>query len=56
MMIHNPKVGGSIPPPATNLLLTLQQLTELRPIAVAAAVPDFAEILVRRDKPAWSRE
>jgi hypothetical protein len=27
MVIHNPKVGGSIPPPATNLPIYFQRLT-----------------------------
>jgi len=28
MVIHNPKVGGSIPPPATNYLLIFNNLYE----------------------------
>jgi hypothetical protein len=29
IVIHNPKVGGSIPPPATNFLLILNNLKRL---------------------------
>src|SRR5260221_10027769 len=42
-----PKVGGSIPPPATTLLLAFQQFTKQRLIAVNAAECHFAEILPR---------
>jgi hypothetical protein len=43
-VIHNPKVGGSIPPTATNLLLSFQSLTKQRQIAGNAAAFHFAEI------------
>jgi hypothetical protein len=42
LRIHNPKVGSSILPPATNLLLSFQSLTKQRLIAVNAAISHFS--------------
>jgi hypothetical protein len=35
MVIHNPKVGGSIPPPATNIRNSFKNLEENRRIELA---------------------